>query len=117
MLEVAGRMEGPLEVRATMPQEREDDLERLLEAPERVVLGQAEGVGLAAGMPRAEPQHEAPAGMPAFYPRGPNRHTVVRHGLVSPSSAFPDACGVRGGPCHVGCDDDGIDVRHKDSFA
>jgi hypothetical protein len=44
-----------------LPQERHDDLDRLLEAPEHVVLGQPEGVGLAAGMPGAEAQHESAA--------------------------------------------------------
>ena len=51
MLQVARRVEGALEVRATAPQERDDDLDRLLESAVDVVLGQPEGVRLATGVP------------------------------------------------------------------
>ena len=54
----AGSVEGPLEVGAALSQEWDDDLDRLLEAPEYVVLWQPEGVCLAAGMSRAEAEYE-----------------------------------------------------------
>ena len=52
-------MEGPLKIRSTLPQERHDDLECLLESGEDMVLGQSEGVPLRLGTPRAQTEHEA----------------------------------------------------------
>ena len=43
------------------PQQRNDDLERLLEAAVDVILGQPERVRLRAGVPGAEAEHEPPA--------------------------------------------------------
>ena len=40
----------PLEIGATAPQERDDDLDRLLEAADHVILGQPERMGLATGV-------------------------------------------------------------------
>jgi hypothetical protein len=59
LIEVAGRVPGPFEVHVTGPQQRDDDLERLLEPLIHVVLGQPERPCLAG--PRVtspEPQDE-----------------------------------------------------------
>ena len=60
--QVAGGVEPALEVRVPTTNERDDDLERLLEPGEDPVLGEAEGVRLARPfVPRAQPEDVAAA--------------------------------------------------------
>ena len=61
LLQVASGVVRALEVRPARAQEGHDDLERLLEAADHMVLGQPEGVGLLARVPGTEPEDEPPA--------------------------------------------------------
>ena len=61
LLQVAGHVVVPVEVRATGAQERDDDLERLLEPLVDVVLGQAEAVRSAPGVAGSETADEPAA--------------------------------------------------------
>src|SRR6185369_286458 len=61
LLEIPSGMEGALEIDVAVPEQRQDDLQRLLKAPDGSILGQAKGVSLAPGVPRAEAKHEPPA--------------------------------------------------------
>ena len=54
-------MVGPREVGLAGPQQRDDDLERLLEAVVDVILGQAERMRTAPGVAGTEPQDEPAA--------------------------------------------------------
>ena len=60
LFEIAGGVEGALEVGATLSQQRQDDLGRLLEPAEHMVLGQPERVCLATGVPGPEPNTNRP---------------------------------------------------------
>ena len=60
LLQVASSMEGPLEVRMSAPEQGDDDLDRLLEPTDDVVLRKAEGMSLAAGVARPKAEDEPP---------------------------------------------------------
>ena len=81
----------PLEIDAPLAEERHDDRERLLEAPDPVVLGDAEGVVFRLVPAGAEPEDDAPV-----------RHLVERVRHLGRIAGFRNSVQATSGPGECG---------------